>query len=109
MSGVSGNFFRTVYGALEKTHSIFVCVKRVRLYAGPLRYSSALSQIAPLSGMIGEPLGLLAQPVRVELFRGIDNAYVDIAATFMEHPTIGDIVSEGVLEGVLQIGKSCVA
>ena len=54
---------------------------------------------------MGEPLDLLAQPVGVKLFHGIHDARVDVAATFVEHPAVGDVVGEGVLEGVLQVRK----
>ena len=63
-----------------------------------------LLQLA-LDGVIGEPLDLLAQPVGVKLFYGIHDARVDFAATFVEHPTVGDVVGEGVLERILQVGK----
>ena len=54
---------------------------------------------------MGKPLDLLAQPVGVKLFYGIHDARVDVAATFVEHPTVGDVVGEGVLERILQVRK----
>ncbi len=44
--------------------------------------------------MISQPLDLLAQAVGVYLFHGIHDTFVDLAATFMEHPTVRDVVSE---------------
>ena len=54
---------------------------------------------------MGEPLDLLAQPVGVKLFYGIHDARVDVAAALAEHPAVGDVVGEGVLEGILQVRK----
>ena len=63
-----------------------------------------LLQFAP-DGMSGEPLDLLTQPVGVQHFYGIHRTRVDVAAAFVEHPAIGDVVGEGVLESVLQRRK----
>src|SRR5262249_14697019 len=41
----------------------------------------------------------------VQLFYGIHDARVDVATALVEHPSVGDIVGEGVLEGVLQVRK----
>src|SRR6516162_1673476 len=54
---------------------------------------------------MGEPLDLLAEPVGVQLFYGIYDARVDVATALVEHPAVGDVVSEGVHEGVLQVRK----
>src|SRR5262245_3111553 len=63
-----------------------------------------LPQLAP-DCVMGEPLDLVAQPVGVKLFQGINDARVDVAATFVEQPAICDLVREGVLEGILQVGE----
>ena len=55
--------------------------------------------------MVGEPLDLLAQTVRVKCLGCIHDAGVDFAATFVEHTAVGDVVCEGVLERILQLGK----
>ena len=52
---------------------------------------------------MGEPLDLLAEPVGVKLFYGIHDARVDVATALVEHPSVGDVVGKGVLEGVLQV------
>ena len=54
---------------------------------------------------MGEPLDLLAETGRRKAFHGIHDARVDLAATFVEHSAVGDVVGEGVLEGVLQVRK----
>ena len=61
-------------------------------------------QFAP-EGVLGEPLDLFTQPIGVKLFHGIHDARVDVATAVAEHPTVGDVVGEGVLESVLQVGK----
>ena len=45
--------------------------------------------------MMCEPFDLLAQAFGVNLFHGIHDARMDFAATFVEHPTVGDIMGEG--------------
>src|SRR5215472_8227876 len=54
---------------------------------------------------MGKPLDLLTQAVGVKFFYGIDDTRVDIAAAFVQNPAVGDILGQGVLEGVLQVGK----
>ena len=54
---------------------------------------------------MGEPLDLLAEPVGVQLFYGIYDARVDVPTALVEHSSVGDVVGEGVLEGVLQVRK----
>ena len=45
--------------------------------------------------MISQPLDLLAQAVAAYIFSmDIHDTFVDLAATFMEHPTVRDVVSE---------------
>src|SRR6516162_288573 len=52
-----------------------------------------------------EALNLLAQPVGVELFYSIHDPGVNVAAAFVEHSTICDVMREGVLKRVLQVRK----
>ena|SRR6516165_10078150 len=54
---------------------------------------------------MGEPFDLLAEPISIKLFDCIDDSCMDVAAAFVEQPAIGDVVSERVLEGVLQVRK----
>src|SRR5262245_47866708 len=55
--------------------------------------------------MICEPLNLFAKPIGVKLFNRIHHARVDFTATFVEYPTVCDVVSKRVLERILQIRK----
>src|SRR5262249_36743138 len=63
-----------------------------------------LLQLGP-DCVMGELLDLLAEPVGVQLFYGIHDARVDVATALVEHSSVGDVVGEGVLEGVLQVRK----
>src|SRR5712691_2170325 len=54
---------------------------------------------------MGEPLDLFAKPIGVKLLYGLHDARVDVATAIAEHPAVGDVVSEGMLESVLQVGK----
>ena len=56
-------------------------------------------------GMMGKPLDVLAEPVGIELFHGLDDAGVGVAAALLQQLVIGDVVGERVGEGVLQVGK----
>src|SRR5262249_37237750 len=55
--------------------------------------------------MIRQPLNLFSKPIGVKLFNRIYDARVDFTATFVEYPTVGDVVSKRVLERILQVRK----
>src|SRR5262249_14332495 len=55
--------------------------------------------------MIGQPLNLFVKSIGVKLFNRIHDARVDFTATFVEYPTVCDVVSKRVLERILQIRK----
>jgi hypothetical protein len=46
------------------------------------------------------PRSHLGPPVSSECFEGLDNVGVHVAPTLLEQAAIGDLVGEGVLEGV---------
>src|SRR5262249_477951 len=78
---------------------------RGRLSSGLLKIMYCLLlQLGP-DGVMGEPLDLLPEPVGVQLFYGIHDARVDVAAALVEHPSVGDVVGEGGLQGLLQVGE----
>src|SRR5262249_14162116 len=96
--------------SLENTHrllepgpSVRERRSRGRLSSGLLKLMSRLPVRRAPAGVRGEPLALLPEPVGVQLFYGIHDARVDVAAALVEHPSVGDVVGEGVLEGVLQV------
>src|SRR5262249_3708188 len=53
---------------------------------------------------------LFSQAIGVEAFHCVDDAGVDVATAIAQHPGVGDVVGERVLESVLQVGKelSCI-
>ena len=55
--------------------------------------------------MVGQPLPVLGQPVRIEAFDGTDDAGVQGLAAFLKQRPVGDFMGERVLEGVFGIGK----
>ena len=59
-------------------------------------------------GVMGKPLGVLAEPVGIELFHGLDDVAVGVAAALLQQLVIGDVVGERMGEGVLQVGKQLV-
>ncbi len=102
----------TLRQRLENTQRLFKprprvreCRSRCRLPPGlPEIRHCPLPRLAP-DAVIGEPLDLFAQPAGIKLFYRIDDARVDGAAAFVEHPAVGNVVGEGVLEAVLQFRK----
>ena len=54
---------------------------------------------------MSEPLDLFSEPVGIQFFHRAHDARVDVAAAFVEHPAIGDVMGKGVLKGVLQVGE----
>src|SRR5262245_11187979 len=76
------------------------------------RLPPSLAQVAerrlpPLGGhgMMGETVNVLDQPPRVEALDGLDDSSVQLLAPLAQEALVGDVVSEGVLEGVFQLRK----
>ena len=59
--------------------------------------------------MVGQPLDVLRQPVRIRAFDGADDTRVQGLAPLLEQRAVGDFMGERMLEGVLRIGKSRVS
>ena len=53
--------------------------------------------------MVGQPLDVLGQPVRIAAFDGADDAGVQGLAPVLEQGAVGDFMGERMLEGVLGI------
>ena len=60
--------------------------------------------LAP-QGMMGQAFDLLGHPVPGERLEGCDDAGMQHPPPLLEHTAIGDLVREGMLEGVLVVGK----
>src|SRR5215831_2051922 len=59
----------------------------------------------PAQGVVSEPLGLLRDPPARQLLDGLDDTGVQGPLAFVEQALVGDLVSERVLEGVLEVRK----
>ena len=88
--------------------------QRDRLSVGRARHGllSRLAQVPrralPHRGahrMVGQPLHVFGQPVRIEALDRADDAGVQVLAPLLEQRAVGDFMGERVLEGVLGIWK----
>jgi hypothetical protein len=52
---------------------------------------------------MGQPFHLLGHPIPGERFKGPDNAGMEHAPPLLEHTAIGDLVRQGVLEGIFML------
>ena len=57
------------------------------------------------NGVMGQPLYMLREAVTVKRLDRVDDPGVKIAPTVLQEAAVGDIVREGMLEGVLEVGK----
>ena len=90
---------------LEAAHRLPVGRSRQCLGAGLTEVRDRLlPQLAP-HGMVGQPLDVLGQPVRIAAFDGADDPGVQGLAPVLEQGAVGDFMGERVLEGVLGIRK----
>src|SRR2546425_8868349 len=55
--------------------------------------------------VVGKPIHLLGQTVLVQRFDGYHDSRMEGAAPILEETRIGNFMGEGVLEGVLEVGK----
>src|SRR5262252_446443 len=55
--------------------------------------------------MMRQAFDLLGQSVGVERFHGVHDAGMQYPAPLLEQTAVGDLMREGVLEGVLALGK----
>jgi hypothetical protein len=65
---------------------------------------SLLPQLSP-EGMMGKPLDLFAEAIRVERLDRVDDPRVKFPTTLLDQPTVRDVLGERVLEGVLEVRK----
>ena len=59
----------------------------------------------PPQGMVGQAFDLLGHPVPGERLEGLDDAGMEHPPSFLEQTAVGDLVGEGVLEGVFVVRK----
>jgi len=58
-----------------------------------------------VEGMVGEALDLFSETIAIEPLDGVHDPGMQGAASLVEKALIGDLVREGVLEGVLDLGE----
>jgi hypothetical protein len=73
--------------------------------AGLLPIPHRLLPQLPLGRVVRETLGVLAEPIRVDRLRGIDDPRMQGPPSFQEQAPVGDVVGQGVLEGVFEVRK----
>src|SRR5207253_11442385 len=64
---------------------------------------SLVPDLAP-EGMVGETIDVLGQAVGIQLFDRHHNPSVEGPATVLEDTRVGDLVAQGVLERIFQLG-----
>src|SRR5262249_12909464 len=97
---------------LERAQRLLETRDRLALGAGPRRLGPRgaveLGRLLPqptLQRMVGEALDLLGQAPRRHLLDHGDELGMERSALLVEERAVGDLVSEGMLEGVLEIGE----
>src|SRR5262249_2617217 len=76
-----------------------------RLVPSPTKVGNRLVLLLGSERMVGEMIDLLGEAIRVGLLDSVDDPRVEEASTFLEQATVCDLVGQGVLERVLEIGE----
>src|SRR5215470_18384902 len=99
----------------ERAQSLLIGSPRLLVSRTPQRSHTGLSGVfdrclpqLTVKRVVGESLDLLAEAVPVECLDGVDDPCVKLAPALSQEPAVCDLVREGVLERVLDLGeKSC--
>ena len=105
MARLSGQRLQSGQGGFETSSGVRQRRASSRLRAGQTKIVHGLLMQRALDGMMRKPVDLLAQAFFIQLLDGVDDTRMDFAAAFAKHPAIGNLLGQGVLEIVLQIGK----
>ena len=90
---------------LEVPHGLAVGRPRHGLLPGlPAVRQGLVPHFAP-QGMVGQAFDLLGHPVPGERLQGLDDAGMQRPPPLLQEAAVGHLVGEGVLEGVLVLGK----
>ena len=92
-------------GLLIIRHGFAVGRARRGLAPGLPEVATALSQTSPLQGMMGQPFDLVGQPVGREPLDDLNELGVQSLPPLLHEAPIGDLMRQGVLEGVFRLGK----
>ena len=90
---------------LEGPHGLAVGRPRHGLLPGLSAVRQGLVPHFPPQGMVGQPFHLLGHPLPGQGFEDLDDPRVQGAPPLLEETAVGHFVGEGVLEGILALGK----
>jgi hypothetical protein len=90
---------------LEVVHGLAVGRPRQGLLPGLPQVHHGFVPHLAAPGMVGETFDLLGQTVGIALFEGLDNARMQHPPPLQQEAAIGHLVCQGMLEGVLRLGK----
>ena len=90
---------------LEVCDRLAVGRARERLGAGLPEVGDGLSHSFAPERMVGQPVDVLGQPVGIEPLDGLHDPAVEGAPPVLEQAAVGDLVGEGVLERVFDVGE----
>src|SRR3990172_666671 len=89
----------------EARRRLTVSRTRGRLGTGLAEIRHGLSPKLTPEGVVGQPFHMLDQAVGKESLNRLDDPRVEGPAPLLEQAPVGHLVGEGVLEGVLEVGK----
>ena len=90
---------------LEIPHRLAVGRPRHGLLPCLPQYARALSHTSPRRGMVGQALDLLSHSLSGERLEGLDNPDMQSPPPLLQEAFVGHLLGEGVLEGILELGK----
>src|SRR3954447_25686206 len=88
---------------LEETNRIAIGRARGRLRAGLTRVERSLAPMFRLSGMKGQPLGMLDEAIGVQGFARCEDAAMHRATRLMKHAPVGDLVRQSMAKRVFEV------
>ena len=104
-AAVSGRCAEGRQRLLEAADGLPVGRAAERLGAGLAEIGDRLLPHLAAERVVREPLDVLGEPVGVEPLDGLDDPGVEGAPPLLEQAAVGDLVGEGVLERVLEVGE----
>ena len=90
---------------LEEGHRRAVCRPGPGVSSRPPEVGHGLLPHFASHRVMGEPLRLLAQATGGVMLHGFDDSGMELPTAIVEEASVGDLVGQGVLERVLEIGK----
>src|SRR5712691_7543900 len=90
---------------LEVPYSLAMSRSRQGLLPRLPAVCQGLGPYLTLQGMVRQALDLLSHPIPHERFDGVDDAGMERSPPLQQKAAIGHLVGEGMLEGILVLGK----